>query len=486
MEENKYQSENVISNMVWKVAEKLLCQFIVFVLTLILARKLAPVIYGVVALVKVLVRILQEFIADGLSSALIQKKDADELDFSTVFYANIVFSLVLYALIFFIAPLIEDFYNIEQLAAIIRVAGVVIIISSFRDIHRAYVAKNMMFKKFFFSSLIGTLASAVVGIYLAYNDYGAWSLVGQLVTDTLIDTICLCLTIRWRPIKGFSFERLKPMFKFSIKYTGSRMLKTVYAEVCSLVIGKRYSTADLAFYERGRQLPNVSSLAVNEGFNSVIYPVMSAAQDDKKKLKEVVRTTVKVSAYLIWPLMLGLLAVSENAVKLFLGVQWVQCVEYIMIFCFVYGIVPFTSANSNALKALGMSEKVLRNEFLSKVVDFICLAISINKGPFVICIFELVACPFRILISAYDNKKLLDYSMTQEIIDAAPALGLSILMAIPVYFIGKLSLPLIMLLPLQVIAGIVIYVLISKLFKISSYYYMLDNAKKILKKFKRS
>lgn len=219
--ENSSRSK-VLSSLFWKFAERIGAQGVNLIISIVLARLLTPEEYGLVALVTIFITISNVFIENGFGTALIQKKDADDLDFSSVFYSNIVISIILYIIIFFASPLVADFYNNTQLIPVLRVLAIIVLISSLRSIQNAYVSRKMIFKKIFICTLIGTGSSAVVGIWMAYNGYGVWSLVAQQLTNNIIGTIMLWVTVKWRPSLKFSFERLKGLFKFGWKMLCSR------------------------------------------------------------------------------------------------------------------------------------------------------------------------------------------------------------------------------------------------------------------------
>ena len=237
----------VISNLVWRFAERCGAQLVSFIVSIVLARILAPEDYGTIALVTVFTAILQVFVDSGLGTALIQKKDADEIDFSSVFYFNFVVCLILYLGMFAAAPFIADFYGDVTLVPVIRILSLTIVISGVKGIQQAYVSRNMLFKRFFFSTIGGTIFSAVLGIAMAYAGFGIWALVAQQLSNTFIDTLILWITVRWRPTKSFSWTRLKYLLSFGWKLLVSSLLDTAYNNLRNLIIGKMYSSSDLAF-----------------------------------------------------------------------------------------------------------------------------------------------------------------------------------------------------------------------------------------------
>ena len=276
--------QNVFSNVIWRFAERTGAQLVGFIVSIVLARILSPSDYGIVALVSVFTTIMQVFVDTGLGNALIQKKDADDVDFSTVFYTNIAFCLVLYLIIFISAPLIAKLYNNEALTAVTRVLGLTIVISGVKNVQQAYVSRKMIFKKFFFATLVGTIGAGVLGITLAINGAGVWAVVAQQIFNLTVDTIILWITVKWRPKKFFSFTRLKELFSYGWKLLVSSIIDTVYNNVRQLIIGKFYSSSDLAYYNKAKQFPELIVNNVNTSIDSVLLPTMSREQENKEKV----------------------------------------------------------------------------------------------------------------------------------------------------------------------------------------------------------
>lgn len=288
----------VFANLAWRFAERSGAQIVSFIVSIILARLLEPEAYGTIALITVFTTILQVFVDSGLGNALIQKKEADNLDFSTVFFTNIIMCVVLYILMFFLAPFIAAFYGDPQLTALIRVLCLTVIISGVRNVQQAYVSRNLMFKKFFFVTLGGTIGSAIIGIAMAYLGFGVWALVIQQVLNTLIGTIVLWITVKWRPEKKFSLARLRTLYSFGWKLLVSSLLDTIYSNIRQMIIGKMYSPSDLAYYNRGRQFPNIIVTNINASIDSVLLPTMSSEQEHKERVKVMTRRAITTSTCL--------------------------------------------------------------------------------------------------------------------------------------------------------------------------------------------
>ena len=474
--------QSVFSNLIWRFAERSGAQLVQFIVSIILARILKPEAYGTVALITVFIALLQVFVDSGLGNALIQKKDADDLDFSTVFYTNIVFCLILYTIVFLLAPAIARFYNDDSLIALTRVLSLTIVISGVKNVQQAYVSRKMIFKKFFFATLIGTIGAAFLGILLAFNGFGVWALVAQQLFNLTVDTIVLWITVQWRPKKMFSFQRLKQLFSFGWKLLVSSVLDTTYNNLRQLLIGKIYTAEDLAYYNRGKQFPSVIVTNIDTSIDSVLFPTMSQNQDNKERIKEMTRRSIKTSCFIMAPLMVGLIATSTNVVKLLLTEKWLDCVPYLCIFCITCIFYPIHTANLNAIKAMGRSDLFLKLEIVKKTIGLIVLLSTIWISVKAMAYSLLVTDFIGQIINSFPNKKILGYGYTSQLKDILPSVILSIFMGVVVYIINFIKLPIIVTLIIQVIVGIVIYIIGSKIMKIDSFEYL---QKIVLEKVKR-
>lgn len=472
----------VLFNLLWRFAERCGAQFVAFVVSIVIARMLAPEVYGTVALITVFTTILQVFVDSGLGNALIQKKDADDLDFSTVFFANVVFCGVLYIILFLCAPLIAGFYDDASLTPLIRVLGITIIVSGVKNIQQAYVSRNMMFKKFFFSTLGGTIVAAFVGIAMAILGYGAWALVAQQVINVTIDTLILWITVGWHPQRKFSISRLKGLFSYGWKLLVSSLLDIGYNNVRQLIIGKMYSSADLAYYNRGRQFPNFIVTNINSAIDSVLFPAMASVQDNRQNVKQMTRKSIKVSVYIMAPIMMGLAFTAESVVKIILTDKWLECVPYLRIFCITFMFMPIHTANLNAIKAMGRSDLFLKLEIMKKCVGIVLLLSTMWFGTMAMAYSLLVSSVCGQIINSWPNKKLLDYGYIEQLKDILPAIFLAVGMGIIVWCVSLTDLSTLSVLTIQIIVGIAIYLIGSIIFKIDSFTYM----KEILKSFHKA
>ncbi|RHB15218.1 lipopolysaccharide biosynthesis protein [Eubacterium ventriosum] len=477
--------KNVIGNFIWRFAERCGAQLVTFVVSIVLARLLDPTVYGTVALVTVFTTILQVFVDSGLGTALIQKKDADDLDFSSVFFFNFVICIMLYMGMFIAAPYIAHFYNNSSLTPIVRVISLTIVISGVKGIQQAYVSRNMLFKRFFFSTIGGTIASAFVGIALAYKGFGVWALVAQQLLNTATDTLILWLTVKWRPRLMFSWKRLKKLLSFGWKILCSSLIDTVYNNVRSLIIGKMYSSADLAYYNQGDKFPKLIVTNINTSIDSVLLPAMSSVQDSKDRVKNMTRRAIKTSTYIMAPLMMGLAFCAEPIVTLILTEKWLPCVPFLRIFCVTCMFYPIHTANLNAINAMGRSDLFLKLEIIKKAIGMTLLFSTMWFGVMAMAYSLLLNSVLSQIINSWPNRKLLNYRYLEQLKDILPGIILAVMMGIVVYIIGFIPMPTIVLLMIQIVVGAIIYISLSYIFHLESFEYLIDMIRPIFNKIRK-
>lgn len=475
-------NKNVVNNFIWRFAERCGAQAVTLIVSIVLARILAPGDFGTVSLVMVFTTIMQVFVDSGLGTALIQKKDADDLDFSSVFYFNFAVCLILYAVMFMAAPLIAGFYNDTSLTSIIRVISLTIIISGVKGIQQSYVSRNMLFKRFFFATLGGTIFSAFLGIGMAYAGCGVWSIVAQQLSNTAIDTLILWITVKWRPKKMFSWKCLKGLLSYGWKLLISSLLDTVYNNLRNLIIGKIYTSADLAYYNQGDKFPKVIVTNINASIDSVLLPSMAGEQDHRDRVKSMTRRAIKTSTYIMAPLMMGLMFCAEPVVKLLLTDKWLPCVPYLRIFCFTYMFWPIHTANLNAIKAMGRSDLFLKLEIVKKIMGLMLLLLTMKISVMAMAYSLIVSGICSQVINSWPNWKLLDYNYFEQLRDILPSIVIALLMGIIVYFVGLLRLPTIIILFVQIIAGAVIYIGTSALLHLEEFEYLFGMIKSFRKR----
>ena len=469
--------KTVFSGLFWRFAERFGAQGVSLVVSVVLARLLDPGVYGTVALVTVFTNILETFADSGFGNALIRKKDADDLDFSTVFWFNTGISCLLYLLMFILAPSIARFYSDPALTSVVRVLSLTLVVFGVKNLLQAFVSRNMLFRKFFFATLGGTIGAAVIGIRMAYAGFGIWALIAQQLFNTLMDTIILWISVRWKPRRNFSFSRLKELFGYGWRILASGVIDKVYNELRQLIIGKLYTTTDLANYNRGRQFPNMLVTNINTAIDSVLLPALANEQDDRVRVKMMTRRAIKVSVYVLAPLMIGLICTADPLVRLMLTEKWLPCIPYLRIFCITYIFYPIHTANLNAIKAMGRSDIFLKLEIAKKAVGLIALFATMRLGVMAMAYSLLFTSLASQVINSWPNKKLLDYSYFDQMKDILPSVLLAAVMGAVVYPVIFLPVPDAVKIVLQVITGAVVYITESKLLKPDSYEYLKDAVK---------
>ena len=474
------KKQSVITNFIWRLLERGGTYVMNFIVSIVLARLLEPSLYGSIALVTAITAILQVFVDSGMANSLIQKKDTDDLDYSSVFYFNLVFCLVLYLGLFLAAPLIGRIYHDASLIPVVRVLGLTIVVSGVKNVQQAYVAKTMQFRRFFFATLGGTIFSAAVGITLAYLGYGVWALVFQQLLNVTVNTAILWLTVGWKPKRMFSWQRLGSLISYGWKLLISQLLDTAYLKLYQFIIGLRYSTADLAYYNKGDQFPNLIMENTNASLDSVLLPVLSSEQDDRERVREMTRRAIRVSTYVLMPLMAGLAVCAEPLIRLLLTEKWLPCVPYMQLFCLYYAFWPLHTANLNAIKATGHSGIFLYLEIIKKVLETAVLLVTMRYGVMAIMLGLLLSGFASVAINAWPNKKLLGYSIPQQLKDTFPALALSLLMGAAILPVTWTGLPDLVKLIIMVPAGVAVYVGGSILFKLDSFRYIREIAFRLL------
>ena len=472
--------KKVFSGLFWKFGERIGAQAVSFLVSMILARLLMPSDYGVIALITIFIDIANVFVSSGFGSALVQKKDADEVDFSSVFYFSIGMSWVLYGIVFLAAPAIAGFYGKDILIPVLRVMALKLPLAGVNSVQQAYVQKNMLFKRFFFSTLIGTVGSAVVGIAMAYLGFGPWALVAQYLFNSTVDTLVLWVTVKWRPVLAFSAERMKTLFSFGWKMLCSELIHTSYGQIRSLIIGKVYTDKDLAFYNQGGKLPGILVTNINSSVSSVLFPAMTQKQDNEEKLKEMVRLSIRISSYIMWPLMTGLLVVSEPVVKLIFTDKCLACVPYMQIACIQFALEPVQTANVQAVKAMGKGRTFLIMEIVKKAFGIVMIVAVMYQGVMAIALTAMVVTFFAALVNSTPNRKYLGYTYREQLADLLPSVCLAAVMGVFVYLVSCLPVALVPRLCIQVVAGIASYVLLSVIFRVSQFEYIVRTAKSLI------
>lgn len=462
-------SNNVVNGLFWKFSERFSAQIVSFIVSTLLARLLLPEDYGSVALVLVFIDLANIFVVNGFSTALIQNKNSDDTDFSTMFFCSFGCSIILYILLFIFAENIAAFYKSPILIPVIRILSLKLPLAAINSIQHAYVSRNMLFKKFFFSTIIGTIISGIIGIYMAFKGCGVWSLVAQYLINSVIDMIVIFITIDWKPKWLFSKERAKIMMKFGWHIMIGAFADELYNQARTLIIGKKYTSSSLAYYNKGTQFPRLFLTNINSSISSVLFPAMSNLSDKPDELKNLSRKFIKIVSFVISPMMIGLFVVSPSLISVLLTDKWLECVPFLRIACIMYMLTPINTANLQAIKAIGRSDIFLKIEILKKAIGIAILVISMNFGVYVLALSTILVQVMCNLINIYPNKKLIKYGYLEQMLDIFPSIIVAVVMGIVINLLSFLDVRPILLLVIQVISGGLIYVFISYLVKLESF-----------------
>ena len=474
-------NNKISKGLFWSYSERILAQVVSFVVSIVLARLISPEEFGLVSLVMIFIDLCNVFVTSGLGSGLIQKKDVDEIDFSTVFWVSLTLGIAVYGIVFAIAPVVERFFNYSNMIAVMRVIGLRLVLASVNTIQHAYVSRKMMFKKFFFATLFGTALSAVVGIVLAINGFGVWAIVAQYLCNTTVDTIFLAFALDWHPRLVFEIKRVGYFVNYGWKILVAALIDNLYTNLRNFIIGKRYTGADLAYYNKGTQFPAIIVTNINSSIIRVMFPAFSIQQNDKHQMRGMVKKSVQMSAYLLSPLLIGLMIIAKPLVTLLLTEKWIECVKYIYVFAITYLFMPIHAINDQAIKATGHSEITLRVEITKKVfgIALIIAAIIFFDNAISLAVSFLVYSFAALIINSLPGSKLYEYGTLEQIKDVLIPIVFSIVMGIIIYPIQFIIRSPLVLIIVQVLGGCAIYLGISLLTKNASFRYLVKYIKRV-------
>ncbi|WP_286028564.1 lipopolysaccharide biosynthesis protein [Ligilactobacillus agilis] len=468
----------IFSGFFWKFNEQISSQLVTFIISIVLARILTPKDYGIVALINVFISLADVFVTSGFGSALIQKKDADDVDFSTIFYISEIFSIVVYMFLFFIAPYIADFYNNTDLTVIVRVLALKLPLSAFNAIQQAYVSKKMLFKKIFISTTVSSIISGIVGIIVAYLGYGIWALVVQYILNTIIISIALFVQLDWHPQLKFSWSSGKPLLSYGWKIVATSFIGTFFNQLRTLLLGKMYTPAELAFYNRGQKFPELVSQNIDGTISTVLFPAISEFNDDLSKVKSMIRRSLRISTFIIMPIMFGMAATSKPIILILLTDKWISSVPYMQYLCIAGAFGTISNTNMQAISAIGRSDVLLKLELIKKPLYLILLLIGLKISVLAVAYTMLIYTLCSVLMNMSSNRKLLDYKLKEQFSDILPALSLSLIMFLVVDSLTLLNLSIMIIFIIQIITGLTIYVLLAMVFKLEAWNYLLNTVLK--------
>ena len=478
-------SKSVINSMLWKLLEQFSSQIVSFIISIILARLLMPSDYGIIAIILVFINLAKVIIDGGFNTALIQKQKADQKDFSTIFWFSMLLSVILYVILFFAAPFIAAFYHNELLIRVLRILSIIVLFNAFNSIQRAYVSRHMLFRKLFYVNGISVLFSGVLGIIMAKKGFGVWALVGQTLSSTVVCSLLLWFSVKWRPTIEFSKNSFKGLFNFGWKILCTNFIIAIYENVRSLIIGKVYQPSALAYFDRGKSLPQLVMSNVTTSINSVLLPTFANEQDNKARVKQMIRRSVQVSYFFVCPLLIGFVFTAKEIVLLLLTEKWLPCVPFIQIFCIAYLMMPIQNINITAIQSLGHSGTTLKLEIIKKILEAVILVISFLINVYAVAWGIVVYNLICVVINLFPLQELVNYGFWEQIKDVSSTFIISLFMGLVVFILGYLDIDKIILLIVQISVGAFLYYVICRVVRLDSFQYVSDYMKELKRTIKR-
>lgn len=454
---------------IWKLLERFSVAGMTFIIQIVLARLLLPSDFGAIAILLVFVQISNVFVQNGFNTALVQAKEVDDDDYSSVLWLNLMVAGVLYLLWFFLAPSISLFYANPDLVPTLRVLAIMIFPGAVNSVQIAHLSRELNFRAMFVTNFIAVLLSGAIGIGLAMVGVGVWALVFQQLSNVVLVTVVMIFVVKWRPRFVIRWHRLRALFRFGSKLLASSLLDTLYNNVYNVVVGKLYDAKTLGYYSKAAQFPTIIVDTLNGAISSVLLPVMSKVQDHLQAVKSMMRKSIVMSSYVIFPIMTGLALCAEPIIILLLTEKWQPAVPFLQILCFTYIFFPIHTSNLQAINAIGRSDIYLKLEVLKKIVGVVSILVTVPFGVMAMTWSKIAYGFISSLINAWPNKQLLQYSYLEQIKDILPNMIATAIMALFVYLCSLLPVGLAVRLIIQIVVGILSYLIISKVMKLEGY-----------------
>lgn len=453
----------------WSAADAFLGQGVSFVVGIILARLLSPDEYGLIGLCLIVNAVLEGFVDSGFSTSIIRKKDANNDDYNTMFIINMSMSILMYLCILFASPYIADFFDRPEMNDIVKVTGLIIIFNALSLTQNTILVKKINFKSKTKASLTSAILSGIIGVVLAYSGYGVWALVAQMVSRSVINTICLWIINRWCPNFTFSKDSFRYMWGFGWKMLLSGLLDRIWQQAYQAVVGKFYSPTTLGQYTQSKHYANFFSSNINNIVMRVSYPVLSTVQDDKQRIVSIYRKIIKSTMFVTSVSMMTLAGISEPMVRVIIGDQWLQAASFLPLICISMSLYPLHAINLNMLKVLGRSDLFLIYEILKKIIAIVPICLGIFVGIYAMLVASIVVGIISFFINSWYTGKRLGYTSWNQLIDVAPNYGIGFIIFISVYFLKYLSFSPYIVLPAQLILAIIIFFIIVEYAKLPQY-----------------
>ena len=469
----------------WSAIDNVVQFGVQFIVSIVLARLLSPDDYGLIGIITIFTTVCTAIINGGFSNALIRTQKPTDEDYNTAFICNLLMSILLYAIVFICSPLIADFFNRQELVALTRVSSFTMIIGALAIVQQARLTKRIDFKTQTKITLIASVASGVIGISLALMDFGVWALVMQGIISQLLRTILLWIYNHWIPSIRFSKESFNRLFGFGWKMMASSILDSLWTQLYQVVVGKFYSPATLGQYTRAKQFSTMFSSNLTTVIQRVTYPVLSDIQDEKERMVAAYRKIIKTTMFMTFALMFALGAVSEPLLYCLIGPKWHESATYLPLICLVSSLYPLHAINLNMLQVQGRSDLFLGLEIAKKIIGLAPLFIGAFVGIFPMLYTTVITSIISYFLNSYFSGKLLGYSSWMQLRDIAPSFFISLSMAVIVFCLRFLPFSNWLILPMQILLGIIVFFFLCKITKIEEYKEVINMIKPDLNKIKQ-
>lgn len=470
-------SSQFANNALWRFIDVISRKIIALGISIVLARLIAPEAYGIVALTTVFITFSDIFILNGFNIALIRKDVVSSTDYSTVTYLSLIFTTVMYLVFYITSPFIASFYECDILSPVLRVITILLFFESVSSVIRAYATRELQFKKMALSSFISNVASGLLALILAFEGFGVWALVVQQVCANFLDMSIMSIIFRWRVRPTFSIDSAKSMTKFTMGVLGTSFLDFFGNNVCSLIIGKTYTTKDLGYYNRANLFPETIGLNAYSSINSVLLPTLASRQSDIEGMKRVARKVMSLTEYIILPLMFGLMAIADNLINLLLTEKWAPAIPMMYFCCLYYAINPIRAISYSIFYSMAKSKTTMYIELIRSLLmvsGIILVAIIFKMGLIYVLLANLLISIFVALQAQFEVYKLISYSIRELVEDIFPSLMLSLIMLVIVYSESLLSLGRVSQLVIQIFTGLVVYVALSIIARNKNFIILVD------------
>lgn len=461
--------DKTVKGTFWSAADAFIGQGVTFIVGIILARILSPEEYGLIGIVTIFTTVMLGVVDSGFSNALIRKVKVTEDDYSTLFYFNLLVSILMFALLFVVAPWIAQFFERPQLISLTRVMGLLLIFQALSIVQYTILSRNVDFKTKTKASVISAIISGIVGIAMAYTGFGVWALVAQQLARQLLYSVCLWILNKWWPKLRFSVESFKYMWGFGWKLLLSGLLDKIWSQLYQTVVGKFYNPATLGQYTRAKEYAGIFSTNLTNIIQRVSYPVLSQVQDDKERMVGGYRKIIKTTMFVTAVIMISMGAVAEPLIYCLIGPQWGEAASYLPLICVSMSLFPLHSINLNMLQIQGRTDIFLYLEIVKKIIAIVPICLGIFVSIYWMLIGSIFVGVANFFLNSYYSGKELGYSSWTQMLDVAPSYGVAFFIAISVYFIKFLPLNNWIILALQFFVGFVVMVVVCELTNLQEY-----------------